>query len=58
MTAPLEDSDMPLPGLDLPVRTDHPVLAAILADLRARMAPEEPHDSASQPVVAQYEDAP
>ena len=56
MTAPHEDSDTPLPEVVLPAETDHPVLAAILADLRERTAARDRHDP--PPVVARYEDAP
>ncbi|WP_369233414.1 hypothetical protein AB5J56_16090 [Streptomyces sp. R21] len=50
MTAAVDESDIPLPEIRLPDRTDHPVLAAILSDLQVR---------ARQPVVvAHYEDAP
>jgi hypothetical protein len=50
VTAPVEESGAPLPEIPLPENTDHPVLAAILAELRSRAA--EPT------VVAHYEDAP
>ncbi|GHE04782.1 hypothetical protein [Streptomyces alanosinicus] len=49
MTLPADDTRTPLPEIAPPDHTDHPVLAAILADLRAR---------AGEVVVAQYEDAP
>lgn len=58
MTATTEDSDAPLPGITPPARTDHPVLAAILAELRERTTPWDPDDPAPPPVVADYEDAP
>ncbi|WP_255952198.1 hypothetical protein [Streptomyces odontomachi] len=58
MTAPQEDCDAPLPGIAFPARTDHPVLAAVLADLRARTTPWDPDDPAPPPAVADYEDAP
>ncbi|MFF4361702.1 hypothetical protein [Streptomyces sp. NPDC001604] len=50
MTAPPQDTPIPLPDIPRPDHTDHPVLSAILAELRAREA--EPV------VVARYEDAP
>lgn len=49
MTAPVDDTHIPLPDLLRPDHTDHPVFAAILAELRTREG---------EPVVAQYEDAP
>ncbi|MFR9796431.1 hypothetical protein ACL02U_11075 [Streptomyces sp. MS06] len=50
MTTPLEDTGTPLPDVQRPDRTDHPVLAAILIELRAR--------DSEPTVVAHYEDAP
>jgi len=44
------DTPIPLPEIPRPEHTDHPVLAAILADLRAR--------DGEATVVAHYEDAP
>ncbi|WP_179023786.1 hypothetical protein [Streptomyces sp. IMTB 2501] len=50
MTLPTDDTHIPLPEIAPPDRTDHPVLAAILAELRAR--------EGEAVVVAHYEDAP
>ncbi|MEU0245285.1 hypothetical protein ABZ192_13315 [Streptomyces sp. NPDC006235] len=50
MTAPVDDAHIPLPDVPRPDHTDHPVFAAILAELRAR--------EGESVVVAQYEDAP
>jgi hypothetical protein len=50
VTAPVDDTHIPLPEIAAPDHTDHPVLAVILAELRRRE--EEPS------VVAHYEDAP
>ncbi|MFC5212357.1 hypothetical protein [Streptomyces coerulescens] len=50
MTLPTDDTPIPLPEIGPHTHTDHPVLAAILAELRSRE--EEPT------VVAHYEDAP
>ncbi|MFD7404980.1 MULTISPECIES: hypothetical protein [Streptomyces] len=50
MTARPEDTRTPLPDIPRPDRTDHPVLAAILAELRTR--------DGESTVVAHYEDAP
>ncbi|GGS91954.1 hypothetical protein GCM10010254_09830 [Streptomyces chromofuscus] len=50
MTAPADDTHIPLPVIRRPDRTDHPVLAAILAELRNR--------DEETTVVAHYEDAP
>ncbi|MCD9878019.1 hypothetical protein [Streptomyces guryensis] len=50
MTAPPQDTPIPLPEIPRPDHTDHPVLSAILAELHAR---EE-----QAVVVARYEDAP
>ncbi len=50
MTDPTDETEIPLPALHRPARTDHPVLAAVLAELTAR--DREPT------VVAAYEDAP
>ncbi len=49
MTAPIDDTCIPLPDIPRPNHTDHPVLAVILAELRTREG---------ESVVAQYEDAP
>ncbi|MEV6173109.1 hypothetical protein AB0L99_33490 [Streptomyces sp. NPDC051954] len=51
MTAPADGTHIPLPEIPRPDRTDHPVFAAILAELRTREGEEHP-------VVAHYEDAP
>lgn len=58
MSASQEAGDAPLPQIAFPARTDHPVLAAILAELRERTVPRDPDDPARPPVVADYEDAP
>ncbi|GEC07489.1 hypothetical protein SSP24_51440 [Streptomyces spinoverrucosus] len=50
MTAPPDDTHIPLPVIPRPDRTDHPVLAAILAELGSR--------DGEPTVVAHYEDAP
>ncbi|MCC5478988.1 hypothetical protein [Streptomyces barringtoniae] len=50
MTLPTDDTCIPLPEIAPPDHTDHPVLAAILAELRAR--------EGESTVVAHYEDAP
>ncbi len=50
MTFPADDTHIPLPEIAAPDQTDHPVLAAILAELRDR--------ERDTPVVAHYEDAP
>ncbi|WP_162931399.1 hypothetical protein [Streptomyces sporangiiformans] len=50
MTAPVDESGIPLPEIPLPEHTDHPVLAAILSELRSR--------AGETTVVAHYEDAP
>ncbi|MFE7269657.1 hypothetical protein [Streptomyces sp. NPDC057623] len=50
MTLPTDDTHIPLPEIAPPDHTDHPVLAAILAELRTR--------EGENPVVAHYEDAP
>ena len=50
MTLPPDDTRTPRPEITPPDRTDHPVLAAILAELRAR--------EGDPTVVAHYEDAP
>ncbi|MFD8571724.1 hypothetical protein [Streptomyces sp. NPDC057694] len=51
-TTPLSlPDDAPLPEFGLPARTDHPVLGAVLDELRLRALDTEP-------VVAHYEDAP
>ncbi|WP_353944681.1 hypothetical protein ABII15_25915 [Streptomyces sp. HUAS MG91] len=43
--------EAPLPAFGLPARSDHPVLSAVLDELRLRALDPEP-------VVARYEDAP
>ncbi|MER5544400.1 hypothetical protein ACWDBD_14460 [Streptomyces sp. NPDC001118] len=54
MTLPIDDTHIPLPEIAPPDHTDHPVLAAILAELRERERARE-----GEPVVvAHYEDAP
>ncbi|GAA3832040.1 hypothetical protein GCM10022403_076520 [Streptomyces coacervatus] len=50
MTHPPEDTHTPLPEIPRPLHTDHPVLAAVLAELRVR--------ERQSTVVAHYEDAP
>jgi hypothetical protein len=50
VTAPAQDARTPLPDIPRPDHTDHPVLAAILAELRVR--------DRESIVVARYEDAP
>ena len=47
---PTDETEIPLPVLHRPARTDHPVLAAVLAELRVR--------DGETTVVAHYEDAP
>ncbi|MFE6621839.1 hypothetical protein [Streptomyces sp. NPDC057740] len=50
MTFPVDGTHIPLPEIAPPDQTDHPVLAAILAELRDR--------EQDALVVAHYEDAP
>lgn len=50
MTFPIDETHIPLPEIAAPDHTDHPVLAAILAELRTR--------EGESTVVAHYEDAP
>ncbi|MET9967793.1 hypothetical protein ABZZ80_18155 [Streptomyces sp. NPDC006356] len=50
MTFPADDTHIPLPEIAPPDQTDHPVLAAILTELRDR--------EGDPVVVAHYEDAP
>ncbi|MDF3149485.1 MULTISPECIES: hypothetical protein [unclassified Streptomyces] len=50
MTLPTDDTHIRLPEIAPPDHTDHPVLAAILAELRTR--------EGESIVVAHYEDAP
>ncbi|MEU6840625.1 hypothetical protein ABZ930_01965 [Streptomyces sp. NPDC046716] len=50
-TPPHGPDDTPLPEFRLPARSDHPVLSAVLDELRLRAVDPEP-------VVAHYEDAP
>ncbi|WP_320773505.1 hypothetical protein [Streptomyces sp. CRN 30] len=51
MTTPADDPGIPLPVIPRPDHSDHPVLAAVLAELRVR-------DATEGTVVAYYEDAP
>ncbi|MEU6453578.1 hypothetical protein [Streptomyces sp. NPDC047065] len=50
MSDPTDETEIPLPVLHRPARTDHPVLAAVLAELHVR--------DRETTVVAHYEDAP
>ncbi|MDG9721841.1 MULTISPECIES: hypothetical protein [unclassified Streptomyces] len=50
MTHPTDEAEIPLPELTRPARSDHPVLAAVLAELHVR--------DGEATVVAYYEDAP
>ncbi|MEU8570541.1 hypothetical protein AB0C51_19720 [Streptomyces pathocidini] len=57
MTPPSDGRGTPLPefpSLSTGLGSDHPVLAAVLAELRDRVA----GSGEAEPVVAYYEDAP
>ncbi|MFF3849536.1 hypothetical protein [Streptomyces sp. NPDC002328] len=51
MTAPAGPADIPLPVFERPAGTSHPVLAAVLAELRER-------EESAEPPAAYYADSP